>query len=86
MCIRDRAKISEILHKIDIHTNQPNYEQKENITLNEICKVIIRTAEPITADTFDQNRSTGTFILIDEYTNNTVAAGTISSCCQELRS
>lgn len=78
-----KAKISEILYKIDIHTNLPDYEQKENIELNEICKVIIRTAEPITADTFDQNRSTGTFILIDENTNNTVAAGTIFSCCQE---
>ena len=74
-----KAKISEILHKIDIHTNQPDYEHTDNIALNEICKVIIRTAEPITADTFEQNRSTGIFILIDEYTNNTVAAGTIFS-------
>ena len=72
-----KAKISEILCKIDIHTNQPDYDHTENMALNEICKVIIRTAEPIAADTFDQNRSTGIFILIDENTNNTVAAGTI---------
>jgi len=78
-----KAKISEILCKIDIHTNQPDYDHTENMALNEICKVIIRTAEPIAADTFDQNRSTGIFILIDENTNNTVAAGTIFSCCQE---
>lgn len=78
-----KAKISEILHKIDIHTNQPDYDHTENMSLNEICKVIIRTAEPINADTFEQNRNTGTFILIDENTNNTVAAGTIFSCCQE---
>jgi len=74
-----KAKISEILHKIDIHTNQPDYDNTNDIALNEICKVIIRTAEPIAADTFDQNRSTGIFILIDENTNNTVAAGTIFS-------
>jgi len=78
-----KAKISEILHKIDIHTNMPEYMNTENIALNEICKVKIRTAEPIAADTFDQNRSAGIFILIDENTNNTVAAGTISSCCQD---
>lgn len=76
-----KAKISEIIHKIDIHTNQPNFELLENITLNEICKINIRTAEPIAVDTFDQNRTTGIFILIDENTNNTVAAGTISACC-----
>jgi sulfate adenylyltransferase subunit 1 len=74
-----KAKISEILYKIDIHTNQPDYDHTENMALNEICKVIIRTAEPINADTFEQNRNTGTFILIDENTNNTVAAGTIFS-------
>ena len=78
-----KAKISEIIHKIDIHTNQPNFELLENIALNEICKVNIRTAEPIAVDTFAQNRTTGIFILIDENTNNTVAAGTISSCCQK---
>ena len=78
-----KAKISEILHKIDIHTNMPEYMNTENIALNEICKVKIRTAEPIAADTFDQNRSAGIFILIDENTNNTVAAGTISSFCQD---
>ncbi len=78
-----KAKISEILYKINIHTNQPDFEHTDSIALNEICKVTIRTAESIAADTFDQNRSTGIFILIDENTNNTVAAGTISSCCQE---
>jgi sulfate adenylyltransferase subunit 1 len=78
-----KAKISEIIHKTDIHTNQPNFELLENIALNEICKVNIRTAEPIAVDTFAQNRTTGIFILIDENTNNTVAAGTISSCCQK---
>jgi sulfate adenylyltransferase subunit 1 len=74
-----KAKVSEILHKIDIHTNQPDSEHTENIALNEICKVAIRTADPIATDTFDQNRNTGIFILIDENTNNTVAAGTVSS-------
>lgn len=74
-----KAKISEILYKINIHTNQPDFEHTDSIALNEICKVTIRTAEPVAADTFDQNRSTGIFILIDENTNNTVAAGTIST-------
>jgi sulfate adenylyltransferase subunit 1 (EFTu-like GTPase family) len=46
--------------------------------LNDICKVLIKTAEPISFDSYSDNRSSGAFILINENTNNTVAAGTIN--------
>ena len=49
-----------------------------SMKLNDICKVLIKTAEPINFDSFYENRSTGGFILINENTNNTVAAGTIN--------
>jgi len=45
--------------------------------LNDICKVFIKTAESISFDNYLDVRSTGSFILINENTNNTVAAGTI---------
>ena len=46
--------------------------------MNDICKVKIRTTAPIMIDEYKQNRATGGFILVDEATNETVAAGMIT--------
>lgn len=73
---RTKAVIKEVQSHIDIHT----FEQKESdgtMKLNDICKVLIKTAESISFDSYKENRSSGSFILINENTNNTVAAGTI---------
>ncbi len=70
------AMIKEVLYKIDIQTLGRNMEDKE-IGMNDICKVRIRTTKPLMIDSYRENRSTGNLILIDETTNETVAAGMI---------
>ena len=70
------AMIKEILYKIDIQTLGRNFEDKQ-IGMNDICKVRIRTTKPLMIDSYRENRSTGNLILIDETTNETVAAGMI---------
>ena len=71
-----KAMIREIIYKIDINTLGRNTEDKE-IGMNDICKVKIRTTKPLMVDSYRMNRSTGSIILIDESTNETVAAGMI---------
>jgi sulfate adenylyltransferase subunit 1 len=73
---RTKAIIKEIITKIDIHSFT-HLESDGSIKLNDICKVIIKTAEPIIFDSYSDNRNLGAFILINENTNNTIAAGTI---------
>ncbi len=68
--------IKEISKKIDIHSFE-NIESDGTLKLNDIAKVIIKTADNITYDNYKTNRNTGSFILVNENTNNTVAAGTI---------
>lgn len=73
---RTKAVIKEIVHKINIHSFTP-IEGESNIQLNDICKVVIKTAESVCYDKFTENRNNGSFILINENTHNTVAAGVI---------
>ena len=70
------AMIKEVLYKIDIQTLGRNMEDKQ-IGMNDICKIKIRTTKPLMIDSYRENRSTGNLILIDETTNETVAAGMI---------
>lgn len=69
-----KAMIKEMEYKINIDTLKRNLDDKE-IKMNDICKVKIRTTAPIMMDDYARNRKTGGFILIDEGTNETVAAG-----------
>lgn len=69
-----KAKIKQVISQIDIHTFQ-DQEGIDHIKLNDFCKVIIKTAENISYDAYSENRLTGAFILINENTNQTVAAG-----------
>lgn len=73
---RTKAVIKEIVNKIDIHSFD-KIDSDGVLKLNDICNVLIKTAETISYDSYLDNRSTGSFILINENTNNTVAAGTI---------
>ncbi len=73
-----RAIVDELLSVVDIHTleDQPGPGRLE---LNDIARVRLRLSEPLAVDPYADNRTTGAFILIDEATNDTVAAGMIVS-------
>jgi len=73
---RTKAVVKEVISKIDIHSFT-ELESDGAMKLNDICKVLIKTAEPISFDSYADNRNSGSFILINENTNNTIAAGTI---------
>lgn len=72
-----RAMIKEIVYKVDINTLHRQEEDKD-IQMNDIARVKIRTTQPLFVDSYDRNRNTGSIILIDEATNETVAAGMIN--------
>ncbi|TAG69994.1 MAG: sulfate adenylyltransferase, partial [Runella slithyformis] len=70
---RTRCSVRGIEYRIDVN----NYEQIEGIAtlkLNDIAKVVLRTAQPLAYDTYQNNRATGAAILIDETSNVTVGA------------
>lgn len=71
-----KAMIKEVIYKIDINTLGRKTEDTE-LKMNDICKVKIRTTKPLMIDSYRENRVTGSIILIDETTNETVAAGMI---------
>jgi sulfate adenylyltransferase subunit 1 len=73
---QQKAVIKEVIHKIDIQSLNRNPDDKE-LNMNEICKVKIRTTKPLMIDPYRENRSTGSVILVDDMTNETVAAGMI---------
>ena len=68
------ANITVIEYKMNIETLERVTDDKE-IKMNDICKVKIRTTAPIMMDKYSRNRKTGSFILIDAATNETVAGG-----------
>lgn len=70
------AMIREIIYKIDINTLSRQTENVE-LKMNDIAKVQISTANAIMVDPYQKNRYTGSIILIDNLTNETVAAGMI---------
>jgi sulfate adenylyltransferase subunit 1 len=72
-----KCVVRDIAHKTDIHTLE-YVDSEDTLHLNEIGKITVKTARALAYDTYSQNRRTGAFILIDERTNNTVAAGMIA--------
>ena len=71
-----RAMITEIQYKMDINTLHRLQEDRD-IKMNDIARVKIRSTKPLLSDDYTTNRVTGSLILIDEATNETVAAGMI---------
>ncbi len=71
-----RGVLKEIQYKLDINTLQ-RVEHVDQLSMNEIARVKIRTAQPLSIDSYRKNRITGSVILVDEGTNETVAAGMI---------
>ena len=73
-----RAIVDELVSVVDIHSLE-DVPGPERLELNDIAKVRLRLSEPLAVDPYAENRATGAFILIDEATNDTVAAGMILS-------
>ena len=71
-----RAVVKQLHYRLDINTLHRE-EQVEQLALNEIGRVSLRTTAPLLYDEYRKNRTTGSFILIDEGTHATVAAGMI---------
>ncbi len=68
-----RCIVTNINYMLDINTLEKNYEKKQ-IGLNDIAEVQLKTTEPLIRDSYSHNRITGSAIIIEEGTNNTVGA------------
>ncbi len=71
-----RCVIKDVKYKVDINTLH-RMEEEQSLDMNDIGRVTIRTTKPLFFDNYKRNRNTGSIILIDETTNETVAAGMI---------
>ncbi len=70
-----KALVSKIVYRIDVDTL--HREQVDAFNLNDVGRVEITCSQPIFFDPYSQNHATGSFILIDPFTNVTVGAGMI---------
>ena len=73
-----RAMVKDVQYRLDVNTLHRDQETKE-LGLNEIGRVQLRTTVPLLCDPYSKNRTTGSFILIDEATGVTVGAGMINT-------
>ena len=73
-----RAVVKALQHRLDVNTLEPDDTATE-LGLNDIGRITLRTTQPLFVDDYRHNRATGRFILVDEATNATVAAGIITA-------
>ncbi|MEY2807059.1 MAG: hypothetical protein RIR65_1476, partial [Planctomycetota bacterium] len=73
-----RAMVSSIQYKLDVNTGH-RIEGVQQLGLNDLGRISLRTMAPICYDEYRRNRATGSFILVDEATNATVGAGMLLS-------
>lgn len=71
-----QAMVKEILYRVDVNTLHRE-EGVQEIGMNDIARISLRTAQPLFMDAYRRNRQTGSIILIDPNTNETVAAGMV---------
>jgi bifunctional enzyme CysN/CysC len=71
-----RALVKDLQYRLDVNTLHRD-EEATALGLNEIGRVTLRTTQPLFFDEYRRNRATGSFILVDEATNDTLAAGMI---------
>jgi bifunctional enzyme CysN/CysC len=69
-----RAMVTDLRYRLDVHSLHRD-ESVSQLVLNEIGRVTLRSTSPLFADDYRHNRVTGSFVLIDEGTNQTAAAG-----------
>ena len=70
------AVVERLYYRIDMRTLHRD-EGAEQLGLNDIGRVVLHTSAPLLVDDYRRNRATGSFVIIDEATNDTVAAGMI---------
>ncbi len=70
-----KSVFARIDYRVDVNTLERR--SAEQLAMNDIARVAIRVQQPLVFDRYAQDRATGSFIVIDEATNNTVAAGMI---------
>jgi bifunctional enzyme CysN/CysC len=70
-----RAWIEELDYRVEVISLA--HEPADELGLNEIGRIRLRVGSPLMADPYASNRATGSFILIDEASNDTVAAGMV---------
>ena len=71
-----RAVVDDLQYRVDVDTLHRE-DAPDGLGLNDIGRVRLRTSSPLLVDEYRRNRSTGSFILIDEATNETVAGGLV---------
>ncbi|MCR6638004.1 MAG: sulfate adenylyltransferase subunit CysN [Sporocytophaga sp.] len=71
-----KCVVKDVRYKVNIN-NLHKIEDDKSIGLNDIGRILIRTTSPLFFDSYKNNRSTGSVILVDEFTNETVGAGMI---------
>ncbi len=71
-----RGIIKEVKYKVNVNTLEKNEEDKE-VGANDIARITLKTAKPLLYDAYRKNRNTGSLIIIDEFTQQTVGAGMI---------
>jgi sulfate adenylyltransferase subunit 1 len=74
--LETKAVIQEVRYHVDVNTLH-KIEHVDTFQMNDIGRISLRTATPLVHDSYRQNRITGSFVLIDPGTNETVAAGMI---------
>lgn len=68
--------VEEVVYKVDIKTLK-RLSDDSDIGMNDIARIRIRTSAPLMTDSYKRNRQTGSFVIIDSHTNETIAAGMI---------
>lgn len=72
-----RCVVKEIQYKVDVNTLN-HLEDVDQVQLNDICRILVKTAAPLLLDKYKNNRSNGGFILVDETSFATVGAGMVA--------
>jgi len=72
-----RVIVKELQYRLDVNTLHRD-QDAATLTLNEIGRIRFRCTQPLLVDEYRRNRTTGGFVLIDEATNRTVAAGMVT--------
>jgi sulfate adenylyltransferase subunit 1 len=69
-----QAIVSEIRYKVDVNTLH-KVEDVDGLDMNDIGRISLRVSQPVFHDTYRRNRNTGSFILVDPFSNETLGSG-----------
>ncbi len=69
-----QAIVTDVRYKVDVNTLH-RIDNDSEFTMNDVGRVALRASKPIFHDTYRRNRNTGSFVLVDPFTNETLAAG-----------